>query len=117
MIPVYIKRDIEKALKAAVQQFPALMVSGPRQSGKTTLLKHLFSKSHRYVTMDDPDLRLMAVDDPALFFRNYRPPIITDEVQNAPNIFPNIKMLIDNNRTAKGQFLLTGSQNFPLMVA
>ena len=70
----YLDRDIEKMLKIAARQFPSVIVTGPRQSGKTTLLKHLFSKSHRYVSMDNPDLRLMARDEPALFFENYSPP-------------------------------------------
>lgn len=111
----YINRDIEKTLKIAVKQFPSIIVTGPRQSGKTTLLKHLFSKSHRYVSMDNPELRLMAEDEPMLFFQNYPTPIIIDEVQYVPGMFSYIKMLIDKNRQEKGQFLLTGSQSFPLM--
>ena len=111
----YINRDIEKILKTAAGQFPSVIVTGPRQSGKTTLLKHLFLKSHRYVSMDNPELRLMAHDEPALFLENYPPPIIIDEIQYTPQIFSYIKMLIDKNRKARGQFLLTGSQSFPLM--
>lgn len=111
----YLDRDIEKMLKIAARQFPSVIVTGPRQSGKTTLLKHLFSKSHRYVSMDNPDLRLMARDEPALFFENYSPPVIIDEIQYAPQLFSYIKMLIDKNRKDKGQFLLTGSPSFPLM--
>lgn len=111
----YINRGMERVLKAAVKQFPSMIVSGPRQSGKTTLLRHLFLKSHRYVSMDNPDLRLMASSEPELFFENYPPPIIIDEIQYAPEVFPYIKILIDRNRKANGQFLLTGSQSFPLM--
>lgn len=112
---MYIKRDIEKVLKSAAKQFPAVIVTGPRQSGKTTLLKYLFSGSHLYVSLDDPHVRMMAIEEPALFFKNYPAPIILDEIQYAPGIFPFIKMLIDKKRNAKGQFLLTGSQSFPLM--
>ncbi|MFA6321539.1 MAG: ATP-binding protein [Candidatus Omnitrophota bacterium] len=112
---MYIKRDIEKVLKEAAGLFPAVIVTGPRQSGKTTLLKHLFSKTHSYVSMDEPDTRLMASRDPALFFENHKPPIIIDEVQYVPQIFSYIKTIIDADRKAKGQFLLTGSQSFPLM--
>ena len=112
---MYIKRDIEQIIKDAVKQFPALIVTGPRQSGKTTLLKHLFFKSHRYVSMDSPDMRLMASDEPSLFFENYPPPLILDEVQYTPEIFSHIKILVDKNRNKTGQFLLTGSQSFPLM--
>lgn len=111
----YRVRDIEKILKQAVKQFPSVIVSGPRQSGKTTLLKHLFSKSHRYVSLDNPDLRLMATREPDLFFQNFAPPLVIDEIQYAPQLLAYIKILIDNNRGAKGQFLLTGSQIFPLM--
>ena len=111
----YIERDIEKILKTAVEQFPSVIVTGPRQSGKTTLLKHLFLKSHRYVSMDNPELRLMASDEPMLFFENYPPPIIIDEIQHTPHLFSYIKILIDRNRNVYGQFLLTGSQSFPLM--
>lgn len=112
---MYIKREIEQVIKSSVKQFPALIVTGPRQSGKTTLLKHLFSKSHAYVSMDNPDTRLMATEDPALFFENYPAPLIIDEVQYTPEIFSYLKILIDKNRNANGQFLLTGSQSFPLM--
>lgn len=111
----YAPRDIEKILKQAVKQFPSVIVTGPRQSGKTTLLKHLFSKSHNYVSLDNPDLRLMATREPDLFFQNFAPPLVIDEIQYAPQLLAYIKILIDNNRGAKGQFLLTGSQIFPLM--
>lgn len=115
MLKRYVSREIEKILKEAVGQFPSVIVTGPRQSGKTTLLKHLFLKSHRYVSMDNPDLRLLATDEPALFFENYPPPIIIDEIQYTPQLFSYIKILIDKDRDACGQFLLTGSQSFPLM--
>lgn len=111
----YINREIEPKLKTAASQFPSLIVTGPRQSGKTTLLKHLFLKTHRYVSMDNPDVRLLAANEPALFFENYPPPIIIDEIQYTPGLFSYIKMLIDKDREACGQFLLTGSQSFPLM--
>lgn len=111
----YIHREIEGALKIAAEQSPAVIITGPRQSGKTTLLSHLFLKDHRYISLDDPNLRLMARDEPGIFFENYPPPVIIDEIQYAPQLFSYIKLLIDKNRDAKGQFLLTGSQTFPLM--
>ncbi len=111
----YINRDIEKILKSSVKMFPSVIVTGPRQSGKTTLLKHLFSKTHSYVSMDNPDLRLMAINETELFFKNYKPPIIIDEIQYAPQVFSYIKILIDKDRHKFGQFILTGSQLFPLM--
>ncbi|MDI6809427.1 MAG: ATP-binding protein [Candidatus Eisenbacteria bacterium] len=112
---MYINRDIELVVKRAARQFPALIVTGPRQSGKTTLLKHLFSRTHKYVSMDNPDIRLLATDEPSLFFENYPPPLIIDEVQYSPEIFSHIKILVDSKRAKRGQFLLTGSQSFPLM--
>lgn len=115
MVKKYVKRDIEGVVKKAARQFPSIIVTGPRQSGKTTLLKHLFSKTHRYVSLDEPDMRLMANKDPKLFLENYPPPVIIDEIQYAPGLFPFLKIVIDNNRSKKGQFLLTGSQSFPLM--
>jgi len=111
----YIPRSIEKTLKKAVKQFPSVIVTGPRQSGKTTLLKHVFGKKYTYVSMEKPDLRLMAEDDPDLFLQNYPPPVIIDEIQYTPGLFPYIKSIIDSNRSKPGQFLLTGSQIFPLM--
>ncbi len=111
----YIARDIEAVVKASAKQFPSLIITGPRQSGKTTLLKHLFSKNHSYVSMDDPALRLMATEEPDIFFQNYKPPIIIDEIQYAPQLLSHIKIMIDKKRSKAGQFLLTGSQVFPLM--
>lgn len=111
----YVKREIEKAVKEAAKQFPSIIITGPRQSGKTTLLKHLFLNTHKYVSLDNPDVRLMANQEPRLFLENYKPPIIIDEIQYAPELFHFLKIEIDNNRYKKGQFLLTGSQSFPLM--
>lgn len=111
----YVKRNIEEMIIKAAKQFPALIVTGPRQSGKTTLLRHLFSKTHNYVSLDDPDVRLMANKDPGLFLKNYPAPVIIDEVQYAPELFSFLKIRIDQDRSRKGQFLLTGSQSFPLM--
>ena len=116
MKDIYVNRDIEGIIKRAVKQFPAVIVTGPRQSGKTTLLKHLFLKTHNYVSLDDPDLRLQAQNDPRLFLKNYPPPLIIDEIQYVPELFPFLKIIIDANRSKRGQFLLTGSQSFPLMV-
>ncbi|MFH1189307.1 MAG: ATP-binding protein [Candidatus Omnitrophota bacterium] len=111
----YLDRDIEKIVKAASRRFPAVIVTGPRQSGKTTLLNHIFADSHTYVSMDNPDTRLMAINEPPLFFDNYKPPLIIDEIQYAPELLSYIKILIDKNRKKAGQFILTGSQLFPMM--
>jgi predicted AAA+ superfamily ATPase len=82
--------------------------------GKTTFLKHIAEKNRKYVSFDDPDARLMAKEDPAMFFRRYPPPVLIDEIQYAPNILQYIKMQVDENRRP-GLFWLTGSQQFLMM--
>ncbi len=111
----YIKRSLEPVLKKAAAEFPAVVLTGPRQSGKTTLLKHIFSKRHRYVSLEPPDVRAAAEEDPRGFLEMHSAPVIFDEVQYAPALLPYIKERIDNNRDAKGQYLLTGSQNLLMM--
>jgi hypothetical protein len=92
-----------------------MVLTGPRQSGKTTLLQHLFSKSHQYVSLEPPDVRASANEDPRSFLELYPPPVIFDEVQYAPDLLPYIKEKIDAERDKNGQYLLTGSQNLLLM--
>jgi predicted AAA+ superfamily ATPase len=111
---MYLARHIEKPLLEAVQQFPAVALSGPRQTGKSTLLKHLFAERFDYVTLDDMALRNQARKDPQTFLRNYPDPLIIDEVQYAPELFPEIKRRADDSG-APGQFVLSGSQQFHLM--
>lgn len=95
-------------------QFPALILTGARQTGKTTLLKHLFPK-YKYVSLDLPSIAEVAENDPTTFFETYPPPVIIDEAQYAPKLFRQLKVLIDKKRKKKGQFIVTGSQNFLLM--
>lgn len=109
-----IARFADSAFRSALQWYPALVLSGARQSGKTTLLRELFPGYH-YVTLDLPSLAEQAEKDPELFFRQHPPPVLIDEVQYAPGLFRHIKILIDRNRDKPGQFVLTGSQSFPLM--
>ncbi len=111
----YIKRTLESVLSKAATEFPAVVLTGPRQSGKTTVLRHLFSDRYRYVSLELPDVRLSAEKDPRSFLEMASPPVIFDEVQYAPTLFPYIKELIDADRHRSGQFLLTGSQNLLLM--
>ncbi len=111
----YILRAIETAVLKASRQFPSLIITGPRQSGKTTLLKELFGNTHNYVSLDLPSERRIAEEEPELFFKNYPPPVIIDEIQYAPGLLSFIKQKIDSERSLKGQFLLTGSQYFPIM--
>lgn len=111
----YWARELEAIIKKAVNQFPAVVLTGPRQSGKTTLLLNLFGKSHRYVTLDDPQIRSLAINDPKLFLEKNPAPVIIDEIQYAPELLPYLKIQIDQQREKKGQCILTGSQQFSLM--
>lgn len=110
----YITRSLEPVLRKAALEFPAIVVTGPRQSGKTTLLRHLFGRQCRYVSLEPPDVRAAAVEDPRGFLELYPAPVIFDEVQYAPDLLPYIKEKIDAKRNVKGQFFLTGSQNLLL---
>ena len=110
----YIKRDLEKVVLEVSRQFSALLVTGPRQVGKTTMLQKLMEGTNRhYVTLDDLNDRALAQADPQMFFQLHKPPILIDEVQYAPELFPYIKILADRERRP-GDFWLTGSQSFRL---
>lgn len=116
----YIKRAAEDTIARISKMFPVLLVTGPRQVGKTTLLQRLSESQRetgierRYVTLDDPDARYLAKRDPALFLQRYQPPVLIDEIQYATELFPYIKMSVDRSKR-KGDFWLTGSQAFRLM--
>lgn len=111
----FIPRQLEPVLRKAAREFPAVILIGPRQSGKTTLLQHVFSRDYRIVSLEPPDMRLAARTDPRGFLNLYSSPIIYDEVQYAPELLPHIKEKIDANRHVPGQFILSGSQNLLLM--
>jgi len=115
LIITYINRSLEPVLRQAVSEFPAVVLTGPRQSGKTTLLKHLFIERYRYISLEPPDVRAAAIEDPRSFLVMNPPPVIFDEIQYAPDLLPFIKEMIDEDRQRAGQFLLTGSQNLLLM--
>ena len=116
----YIKRAVEDTIARVSKMFPILLVTGPRQVGKTTLLLKMAEAqqndgiARKYVTLDDPDVRYLAKHDPALFLQRYSPPVLIDEIQYAPELLPYIKMSVDRSRK-KGDFWITGSQAFHLM--
>lgn len=115
MVQNYIKRSLEPVLKKAVTEFPAVILTGPRQAGKTTLLKQHFGENFRYVSLEPPDVRASANEDPRSFLEINPPPVIFDEIQYAPGLLPYIKEKIDADRSKNGRYLLTGSQNLLLM--
>ena len=110
---MYIKRAMEETIKKAEKSFKAILVTGPRQVGKSTVLCHLFN-DRKYITFDDPVLLSETKNEPGLFFKNNKPPIILDEVQYISELFPYIKMECDKSES-KGEFCLTGSQQYHLM--
>lgn len=111
---MYIKRALEATVLKTSRTFPVVLVTGPRQVGKTTMLKKIMEPERQYVTLDDPDVRYLAKTDPALFMQRYTPPVLIDEIQYATELLPYIKMAVDASGHM-GDYWLTGSQVFRLM--
>lgn len=110
----YIRRDLETFFMANAPHYPVVLLTGPRQVGKTTFLQHISEEGRRYVSLDiarDSDL---ARSDPELFLERYAPPVLIDEIQYAPQLLPVIKAAVDRDQRP-GSFWLTGSQQFEMM--
>ncbi len=109
-----LKRTLADKLKADASRFPVVTLTGPRQSGKTTLVKATF-KGYEYVSLELPDQRSFALEDPRGFLAQFTGPVILDEAQRAPDLFSYIQVLVDERGGKPGQYILTGSQNFLLL--
>lgn len=111
----YLERTLERKFLNMSSFFKAVLVTGARQVGKTTMLKHLAKEQNRtYVSMDNMMARTLAKSDPVMFFQTYKLPIIIDEIQKAPELFEQIKIICDENED-KGLFWLTGSQQYGMI--
>ena len=110
---MYRKRLAESAVKKLTEMFGAVLVAGPRQVGKTTMLKNN-AENARYVTLDDVVERMAAIESGRTFFSDNPPPVFVDEIQKAPNLFEQIKMYLDRDKS-KGMFFMCGSQQFRMM--
>lgn len=106
-------RKIKDSIKQLIDKYPIIALTGPRQSGKTTLLKFIFS-DYRYVSLENPDMRNFAETDPQSFLKQYDKYVIFDEVQRVPHLFSYIQSIVDDSGIM-GQFIFSGSQNFHLM--
>lgn len=111
----FVQRTLSAVLRHATAGFPAVVLTGPRQSGKTTLVRHEFGATWSYCSLDDPAIRLQASADPGLILMRYPPPVILDEIQYAPDLLHLVKKDIDEHRSRRGRYVITGSQTFPLM--
>ena len=111
----YVTRKLGTTLQEASRHFPAVVITGPRRAGKTTLLRQLFPKA-RYVLLEDPDIQGRIRGDPRTFLEELHPPVLFDEIQNAPELLSYVRSLIDSAPRRMGQWLFTGSQEAPLML-
>ena len=108
-----ISRSVEGKVKYYLKKYPIVTITGPRQSGKTTLLRHSFP-SYRYISFEDPDNLLLAKEDPRLFLKQYDNRVIIDEAQRFPELFSYLQTRVDNEGK-EGMYILSGSHNFLLM--
>ena len=110
----YIQRRLATVLLDAARHFPAVVVTGPRRAGKTTLLRKLFPKA-QCVLLEDPDVQARVRNDPSAFLEGFRPPVVFDEIQNTPELLAYVRTVIDTGPRRMGQWLFTGSREAPLM--
>lgn len=111
---MYYRRILEDVIRKTSAAFPVILVTGPRQVGKTTLLTRMKEMNRKIVSLDSPIIRKLAKEDPELFLQRYKPPVLIDEIQYAPELFIYIKMYVDEHKKT-GDFWLTGSQAFQMM--
>ncbi len=115
-MPGYISRRIEPTVLSMASFFPVVTILGPRQSGKTTLVRKIFP-AYTYINLESPDIRLFAESDPKAFLSRYAPPVIIDEIQRVPELLSYIQVLVDEGRSQRGRYILTGSQQLGLRAA
>jgi hypothetical protein len=114
ILHMWILRDVEARLKRSAKTRPVIVLTGARQTGKTSTFRHLFP-DYGFVSLDLPTEAEQAEKEPERFLQRHPPPVIIDEVQYAPGLFRHLEVAVDAHRTRNGQFLLTGSQKFTLM--
>jgi len=114
-MPRYVSRILESKVINSLDYFPVIGVTGPRQSGKSTMLKRLFQNQYQYVTFDNDNIRTMFYDDPNGFMQIYNDRVIFDEAQKVPEIFNSIKVAVDADRDNYGKYIITGSAQFSLL--
>ena len=110
----YVSRLVEPVLRRAARDFPVVLLTGPRRSGKTTVLRRVFPKAG-YVLLEDPDVLSRVEADPRGFLEGLKPPVVLDEIQNAPQLLGFVRTLVDARPRSAGRWILTGSQEAPLM--
>ena len=111
---MFLSRTLKDYISKVNDFFPIVMITGPRQVGKTSLLEECAKDNRKYVSLDSSEKRTLAQNDPALFLQRFKPPVLIDEIQYAPQLFPYIKEIVDKEKQ-KGMFWITGSQQFSLM--